>query len=235
MTSTAPTTRLFSVLIPLLLLSYGALRLIDGMDGGHGPGVAWNLGHTFFLAAFLLFGAFVVLLRSLVPAVTVGTRTAASAAMVAGVFGAACFVWVILGDLFSAFADSAPLPGPLEVAGPMAFQLGMLTLLIMLVAVRPRQLPVWSPALVFVSFILIAISLDLIPLAAVVLMAGLTPLARNRTPAPGDRVGLILTCAFDRCSGRKGGPCPARTDAAPAALRPLGATAPFSSSTRRAS
>jgi hypothetical protein len=88
---------------------------------------------------------------------------------------------VILGDLFSGLAESAPLPGLLESAGPMAFQLGMLTLLIMMAAVRPRQLPVWSPALVFVSFTLIAVSLDLIPLAAVVLMAGLTPLARSRT------------------------------------------------------
>lgn len=183
MTSTAPrTTRLFCVLIPLLLLAYGMLRLIDGMDGDHGPGVAWNIGHAFFLVAFLLFGAFVVVLRGLVPADTIRMKTVASAAMVAGVFGAGCFVWVILGDLFSGLAESAPLPGPLEFAGPMAFQLGMLTLLIMLVAVRPRQLSVWSPALVFVSFVLIAVTLDLIPVAAVVLMAGLTPLARNRVP-----------------------------------------------------
>ncbi|MFI0780033.1 hypothetical protein [Streptomyces sp. NPDC021212] len=180
MTSTTPTTRLLSVLIPLLLLSYGVLRLIDGMDGDHGPGVAWNLGHTFFLAAFLLFGAFVVVLRGLIPAATIRMRTAASAAMVTGVFGAGCFVWVILGDLFSGLADSAPLPGPLEFAGPPAFQLGMLALLIMLVAVRPGRLPVWSPALVALSFILIAVSLDLIPLAAVGLMAGFSPLAHNR-------------------------------------------------------
>ncbi|WKX69052.1 hypothetical protein [Streptomyces sp. XD-27] len=182
MTSTTGTTRLLCVLIPLLLLLYGVLRLIDGMDGDHGPGVAWNVGHTFFLVAFLLLGAFVVMLRSLIPAATIRMRTAASAAMVAGVFGAGCFVWVILGDLFSGLAESAPLPGPLEFAGPMAFQLGILTLLIMTASVRPRLLPVWSPALVFVSFILIAVSLDLIPLAAVVLMAGLTPLARSRTP-----------------------------------------------------
>lgn len=181
MTSMARRTRLLSVLIPFLLLCYGVLRLIDGMDGDHGPGPAWNLGHTFFLAAFLLLGAFVVELRRLVPAATVRMRTAAGAAVVAGVFGAGCFVWVILGDLFSGLADSAPLPDLLESAGPLAFQLGLLTLLIMLAAVRPRRLPVWSPALVFVSFALIAVSLDLIPLAAVGLMAGLAPLARNRT------------------------------------------------------
>ena len=76
MTSMARPTRLLSVLIPFLLLCYGVLRLIDGMDGDHGPGVAWNLGHTFFLAAFLLLGAFVVELRRLVPAATVRMRTA---------------------------------------------------------------------------------------------------------------------------------------------------------------
>ncbi|MFF2013884.1 hypothetical protein ACFVWY_33135 [Streptomyces sp. NPDC058195] len=182
MTSATRTTRLLCVLIPLLLLLYGVLRLIDGMDGDHGPGVAWNLGHTFFLAAFLLLGAFVVVLRGLVPAATVRMRVVAGAAMAAGVFGAGCFVWVILGDLFSGLAESAPLPGSLEFAGPMAFQLGMLTLLIMMAAVRPRRLPVWSPVLVFVFFVLIAVSLDLIPLAALVLMAGLAPLARVRAP-----------------------------------------------------
>ncbi|MFJ6016127.1 hypothetical protein [Streptomyces sp. NPDC092952] len=181
MTSTARRTRLLSVLIPFLLLCYGVLRLIDGMDGDHGPGTAWNLGHTFFLAAFLLFGVLVVELRRLVPVATARTRTAAGAAAVAGVFGAGCFVWVILGDLFSGLADSAPLPGLLEMAGPLAFQLGMLILLIMLAALRPRRLPVWSPVLVFVSFALITVDLDLIPLAAVGLLAGLAPLARDRT------------------------------------------------------
>ncbi|MGW2847295.1 hypothetical protein [Streptomyces sp. NPDC001108] len=181
MTSMPRGTRLLSVLIPFLLLCYGVLRLIDGMDGDHGPGTAWNLGHTSFLAAFLLFGAFVVELRRLVPATTTRTRTAAGAAVIGGVFGAGCFVWVILGDLFPGLADSAPLPDLLKLAGPLAFQLGLLTLLIMLAAVRPGRLPVWSPVLVFVSFALITADLDLIPLAAVGLMAGLAPLARDRT------------------------------------------------------
>lgn len=181
MASVARTTRLLPVLIPFLLLCYGVLRLVDGMDGDHGPGVAWNLGHTFFLAALLLFGAFVVELRRLVPAATVRMRTAAGAATVAGVFGAGCFVRVVLGDLFSGLADSAPLPDLLKSAGPLAFQLGMLTLLIMLAAAPPRRLPVWSPALVCVSFALITVNLDLIPLAAVGLMAGLAPPARDRT------------------------------------------------------
>ncbi|MFF5437193.1 hypothetical protein [Streptomyces achromogenes] len=184
MTSTPPASRLSRLccaLIPLLLLSYGVLRLIDGMDGHHGPGLPWNIGHLCFLAAFLLLGVLVRELRALVPTSTARMRTAAGAATAAGLFGAACFVWVILGDLFPALSDTAPLPAPLELAGPLALQLGLLTLLIMLVTTRPRQLPIWSPALAFTFFLLITVNLDLLPLAALILMAALTPLTRPRT------------------------------------------------------
>ncbi|WP_406094000.1 hypothetical protein [Streptomyces sp. NBC_01013] len=180
MTETTRTTRLFALLVPLCLLLYGVLRLIDGRDGSHGPGLAWNIGHTFFFVAFLLLGGLVVELRTLVPVGTARRAAAAGSAMIAGVFGAGCFLWVILGDLFPSFDDSAPLPEPLELVGPLAFELGILALLVMLAVSRPRRLPVWSPVLVFVTFLLIAVNLDLLPLAALTLMAGLVPLARTR-------------------------------------------------------
>ncbi|MEU1471551.1 hypothetical protein ABZ434_25440 [Streptomyces sp. NPDC005761] len=188
MTETTRTTRLFALLVPVFMLLYGVFRLIDGRDGDHGPGLAWNIGHTFFFAAFLLLGALVVELRALIPADTARRRAAAGVAMVAGVFGAACFLWVIVGDLFPRFDDAAPLPEPLELAGPLAFQLGLLTLLVMLVTARPRRLPVWSPVLVLVAFVLIAVNLDLLPVAALALMAGLAPLARPRTGGPATAV-----------------------------------------------
>nr|WSW67636.1 hypothetical protein OG461_16250 [Streptomyces sp. NBC_00995] len=181
MTATTRTTRLFALLVPLFMFLYGVFRLIDGRDGDHGPGLAWNIGHSFFFAAFLLLGALVVELRRMVPGGTAQRTTAAGAAMVAGVVGAACFLWVILGDLFPRFDDTAPLPEPLELAGPLAFQAGILTLLVMLVTSRPRQLPPWSPVLVLGAFLLIAVNLDLIPVAALALMAGLAPLVRTRT------------------------------------------------------
>ncbi|WP_327088908.1 hypothetical protein OIE66_42510 [Nonomuraea sp. NBC_01738] len=186
MTPTTRIPRVLSILIPSLLLCYGVLRLIDGLDGDHGPGLAWNLGHTFFLAAFLLLGVFLVELRRLVPPATAPMRVAAGTATIAGVFGAACFVWVILGDLFPGLAESAPLPEPLKLASPLVFQLGLLTLVTMLAAARPRRLPVWSPPLVFLTFGLIMVNLDLLPLAAICLLAGLAPLARNRTPLTRD-------------------------------------------------
>lgn len=171
--------RVAAIGAPVLLFLYGVLRLIDGMDGRHGPGFAWNLGHTLFLIGFVLLGGLMVGLRQLVPATTRPARAVADVAMVAGLFGAACFVWVILGDLFGRLHDAAPLPGPLRLAGPIGFQVGALGLLVMLVATRPRRLPLWSPVLVLVGFLLFAASLDLIPFGAVIILCGLSPLARR--------------------------------------------------------
>ncbi|MFB8024847.1 MULTISPECIES: hypothetical protein [unclassified Streptomyces] len=160
---------------PLLLALYGLLRLVDGLDGDHGPGLAWNLGHTLFFFGFLLFGVVTFRLRELVPGTTPRGRIAANAATAASLSGIACFLWVILGDLF---ADVAPLPEPLEMTGPLAFQLGWLTLLVMLVTATPRLLPVWSPLFVLAGFVLFAADLDLLPVGAVLLMAGLAPVTR---------------------------------------------------------
>jgi len=165
-------------------LLYGLLRLIDGLDGDHGPGLAWNLGHTLFLFGFVLLGVLTVGMRQLVPATTTWTRVVASLATIAGLFGVACFLWVILGDLFGDFHDAAPLPDALEMIGPLSFQLGVLTLLIMLVTARPRRLPIWSPLLVLIGFVLFAVNLDLIPIGALLILAGLAPLAGDRRPAP---------------------------------------------------
>lgn len=153
---------------PLFLLIYGLLRLIDGLDGSHGPGWAWNVGHAFFLVAFVMFGALVWRLRAV-------SLVAATAALV----GSAAFVWVILGDLFG---DLPGLPDPLMIAGPLLFQLGVLALLTIL-AVR-RRVPVWSPVLVLVGFALFMVNLDLLPLGALLLLAGLGSLASERASAP---------------------------------------------------
>ena len=184
MTPRPPLLRYSALAAPTLLLLYGVLRLIDGLDGDHGPGLAWNLGHTLFFIGFVMLGVLIVGLRQLVPATMVWTRTIATLATVAGLFGVACFLWVIVGDLFAAFHDAAPLPDALEMIGPLLFQLGALTLLIMLAAARPRRLPVWSPLLVLVGFLLFAVNLDLIPIGALLILAGLAPLATARRPAP---------------------------------------------------
>jgi hypothetical protein len=113
------------------------------------------------------------------------------------VFGAACFLWGIAGDVFVRFHDTAPVPGPLQLAGPLLFQVGMLTLLILLVTARPRRLPAWSPLLVLLGFVLIAVNLDLLPASALLILAGLAPLAvaGHRPPTvagpPAPRVSTV--------------------------------------------
>lgn len=177
MTSTPPLVRVCAVAAPVLLLLYGILRLIDGRDGHRGPGLAWNLGHAMFFLAFVLFGILTVGLRQLVAPTAPWQRIGTDTATVAGVFGAACFLWVILGDLFPRFHDAAPLPDPLQIVGPLLFQLGSLALLIRLVTTRPRRLAAWGPLLVFVGFLSIAVNLDLLPVGGVLILAGLAPLA----------------------------------------------------------
>lgn len=175
--------RFCAVAAPAFLFLYGVLRLVDGLDGDHGPGLAWNFGHTAFLVAFVLLGILVVGIRQLIPPATSGRRIVATVATVAALFGVACFLWVILGDLFARLRDAAPLPDPLEIAGPLLFQLGTLTLLIQLVTARPRRLPLWCPPLVFLGFIAIGINLDLLPVGAILIAAGLAPLAVARRSA----------------------------------------------------
>lgn len=198
MTSKRMGTPRLTLIAPLVLALYGLLRLVDGLDGDHGPGLAWNLGHTLFFLSFVLFGVLTVRLRQLVPIATARRQLLANAAAAAGMFGVACFLWVILGDLFSAVDSAAPLPEPLEMIGPLAFQLGWLTLLVMLVAATPRLLPVWSPIAVLAGFVLFAANLDLLPIGALLLMAGLAPVARiPQVPARAGRNPIRISRDID--------------------------------------
>jgi hypothetical protein len=186
MTPAPPFIRFSAVAAPVLLFMYGVLRLIDGMDGRHGPGLAWNVGHTLFFVAMVLFGFLILGMRQLVAAGR--ARRPADAATVAGLAGVACFLWVILGDLLPDFGDAVAVPDPVRLAGPLLFQLGLLVLLVVLAAGHPRRVPVWSPLLVFAGFASFAVDLDLIPVGAALVLAGLVPLARTgaapRLPAP---------------------------------------------------
>jgi hypothetical protein len=177
-------TRLAALLAPILLFFYGALRLVDGRDGDHGPGLAWNVGHTLFFVAFALLGLLTVGMRRLVADGASPTRRAvAAAAMAVALFGVACFLWVIAGDLFAAVPD---LPEVVQLVGPLAFQLGSLVLMGQLVAAR--RLPLWSPVLLLAGFVLIAVDLDLLPLAALVILGALAPLARSAVADAPSRV-----------------------------------------------
>ena len=43
--------RIAFIAAPLLVLAYGVIRILDGLDGSRGPGLAWTSGHIAFMAA----------------------------------------------------------------------------------------------------------------------------------------------------------------------------------------
>ncbi|WP_245665962.1 hypothetical protein [Actinoplanes subtropicus] len=163
---------------PLLMLAYGVLRWTDGLDGHHHKGsLAWNAGHVAFLASM---ATFVLLAVALYRRATLGRRTALVAAAVA-VFGAGCMIWVIVGDLSRSFAVDHPLPGVLQLIGPIGFVLGTIGLLSLQVAAG--RLPVWSPMLFFAGYTAITINLNLLPFAALLILGAMWPLARPSVAA----------------------------------------------------
>jgi hypothetical protein len=166
-----------AVLAPLFLLTYGILRWIDGWDGDRGGGPAWNIGHVAFFIGMVLFAVLAFQIRATLPT----RRTLATIAAAATAFGAACFCWVIIGDLSRWFHDNLPLPGFLNPLGPALFGLGMLTLLGLLVA--NGRLPRWSPILFLAGYVSISVQLDLLPFAAAMILVAFLPLALNPAPA----------------------------------------------------
>ena len=169
--------RIAAIGAPILILLYGLLRLIDVMEGNQSHGFVWNLGHVLFFISFILFGGLSVELRRLVPSKSKVAKVVAYLAMVASLIGTACFLWGILGDLMK---NVASVPTLLKLVGPLLFQVGMLGLLVMLVASRPRQLPIWTPIMVLIGFLVFAINLNLLPIGALIILIGLSPLGIRR-------------------------------------------------------
>jgi hypothetical protein len=170
--------RLAALTAPLLLLGYGIFRYIDGRDGDRGPGVAWNIGHTLFLAAFVCFAVVLIGMRRAVRSSSVRRATATTTMTVLGLVGVLAFVRVILDDLFPDTGDVLPLPGPLHDAGPLLFLMGMVGLMIDVAIHEPHRMPAWAPFAVVGGFVAIGANLDLLPVAAGLFLVGLLPLVR---------------------------------------------------------
>ncbi|NUT42169.1 MAG: hypothetical protein HOV86_19515 [Thermoactinospora sp.] len=176
------------VLAPALVTAYGLIRLLDGLDGARGPGVLWTLGHLAFLVALALFVPVFLAMRS-----ALGRTTAATVTVVAGFAGiaaaAAQFVIDIAVGLMAAgkaemsalFDQVQSVPGVVPVVyafGPVLFYLALLALAVQLAVAR--RVPVWSPVAVAVSVVLPIVSLDLLPLAGILMLVAFVPFIRER-------------------------------------------------------
>ncbi|WP_344650361.1 hypothetical protein [Cryptosporangium japonicum] len=172
---------------PFLVAAYGVVRLVDGLDGSHGPGPAWTIGHVLFLVALLGFGWVAVdLWRRLrtVPALVAAAAT---------LLGLAAFVHTVVVDLLvgAGAADRAEMnlryqdhDTPLDPVAPL-YPLGF-TVLVLLFAIAARR-AYWSPVLVLVGYLAIVANLDLLPIAGLLILGASIPAAR------GNDVGVRAT------------------------------------------
>ncbi|MFC5750756.1 hypothetical protein [Actinomadura rugatobispora] len=187
---------------PACMLVYGVVRVFDGRDGQYGPGLAWTVGHVFFLAALLLLGVVIAGLYRTVPTGGRAGRAAAAVAAVVGLAGLLTFVRVAVVDivvglraadatekraLARLYADAPDvLPKLLYDIGPLFFELGLFALLLHLALGRPQRVSWWSLALIAFGFLAITVELDLLPVAAALIWLGMASIdgtARRRGPS----------------------------------------------------
>jgi hypothetical protein len=176
---------------PPLVLAYGVLRIVDGLDGVRGPGVAWTVGHLAFIGALTLFVPIFWEMRSML-----GRSALATTALVGGVVGIGCAaaqftIDIVIGFLAadhdamsSMFTQVQAVPGVSMVVysvGPILFYVAQLAFAGLLAG--HRIVKVWVPVAVLAEIVLSAVDKDLIPVGAVLLFVSFLPLMSRRTPA----------------------------------------------------
>jgi len=184
---------------PVLLAVYGGIRLIPG---SRQPGVGWTAGHTALFVAMLLLGLGFVELRRRIAARTAAGRAGAGLALGVGLAGLAAslgqvgidlYVGAVAADkaeqheLFDRIQSHAGVVPAFYSVGPLLFYVGLLAL-VSGVAVA-RRVPWWSPVLVLVATVVMAASLDLLSVGALLYLVAFAPLAG---PALRRRTGVTV-------------------------------------------
>jgi len=185
--------RLAFIAAPVLVFGYGVIRILDGLDGARGPGLAWTAGHLCFLAAMALFVSTFRQIRRILDGGLLSTVAA-----IAGVVGAAALfaqfsIDIVVGfmaadhaamsDLFDQVQSVPGVSTFVYAFGPYLFYIGQLVLAIQLATAR--LVKIWTPLLVAVDLAMPLIDKDLIPIGAICLLISFLPLARRPlAPAP---------------------------------------------------
>jgi hypothetical protein len=186
--------RIAFIAAPLLVLAYGVIRILDGLDGSRGPGLAWTTGHLAFMAALVLFVPVFWQMRRMAGGNALATASAAAGTVgvvaLLGQFGIDIVVGFMSADkeaMGVLFDQVRSVPGVSIVvydAVPLLFFAGQLALVVQLAVLR--RVRVWTPLLVLADLVLPFIEKDLIPLGALCLLVSFVPLARQvpATPRP---------------------------------------------------
>jgi hypothetical protein len=175
---------------PVLTLAYGVIRILDGLDGERGPGLAWTTGHLAFIAAMVMFLLVFGHLRRLAGRDVLSTVTAVVAALGALAlitqFGVDIVAGLLADDragMIEIFRSVRSYPLVSLIAydlGPYLFYVGQLVLVVQL-AVQ-RRIATWTPLLVLVDLVMPLVDKDLIPVGAAVLLVSFVSISK-RIPA----------------------------------------------------
>lgn len=172
---------------PLLTLTYGVIRIIDGLDGVRGPGLAWTAGHLAFLGAMVLFVVVFLWMRRLAGRNALSTVLTAVASVGALALSVQFGIDVVAGfmaddhlalSLLTERARQNPVVSLLAYdLGPYLFYLGQLGLVVQLAGMR--RITAWAPLLVLVDLLMPFIDKDLIPVGAVILLLSYAGISRR--------------------------------------------------------
>ncbi|WP_238782890.1 hypothetical protein [Streptomyces monomycini] len=172
---------------PLLFGAYGVIRLLDGLDGVRGPGLAWTAGHLCFLVGLVFFAQGFAGMRK-----AAGSDLWSSAGFWIGGAGVVALavqfsVDITTGLMADSHTEMAGLTGDFQsvpgvelafyTVGPLLFFVGQLLLTGRLAALR--TLAPWAPVLVLAASLLTFTFKDLIPLGAALLLLSYSPLWRT--------------------------------------------------------
>jgi hypothetical protein len=184
---------------PLLTFAYGVIRIVDGLDGSRGPGLAWTTGHLAFLGAMVAFVFVFVQMRRLAGRDTVSTLAAvigtAGALALSGQFAIDVVAGLLSTDhlgMSLLIADIRSTPGVTVAVydvGPYLFYIGQLALVVRLAVMR--RISAWTPLLVVFDLVTPFVDKDLIPLGAIVLLISFVSIAK-RMPATAEGVPALV-------------------------------------------
>jgi hypothetical protein len=175
---------------PVLTFTYGVIRILDGLDGERGPGLAWTVGHLVFIAAMVMFLLVFGHLRrlagqDLLSTVTVVVASVGALALIAQ-FGVDIAAGLLAGD----HADMAEITRNIRHSpvvslavydvGPYLFYAGQFVLVVQLVVLR--RIAGWTPLLLVVDLVMPLVDKDLIPIGAAALLVSFASIGK-RIPA----------------------------------------------------
>ncbi|MFF4620617.1 hypothetical protein [Nonomuraea jabiensis] len=180
-------SRIAFIAAPLLVLAYGVIRILDGLDGSRGPGIAWTTGHLAFMAALVLFVPIFWQMRRMAGGNALATASAAAGTVGVGALLAQFGIDIVvgfmsadkeaMGVLFDRVQGVPGVSAAVYDVVPLLFFAGQLALVVQLAALR--RVRVWTPVLVLADLVLPFIDKDLIPLGALCLLVSFVPLARQ--------------------------------------------------------